>query len=108
MAIEAELRFLVLLLAVLSGIVHDRTTGQPLVGVSIRVDGKQAVTDNDGRYSVKGVHPGAHTLTLGSKDVPSQRFHVTVKAPSTRFDMRACSATLDYNCSGLPAGLQNG
>lgn len=97
-----------MLLVVLSGSIHDQTTGQPLVGVSVHVDGKQTVTDSGGHYLVKGLHPGAHTLTIGSKDVPSQRFHVTVKAPSTRFDMQACSTTLDYNCSGPPAGLQNG
>lgn len=94
------MKILVLLLVVLSGVVRDQTTGQPLIGVSVQVDGQHSVTDSAGHYLIKGVHPGVHTLTIGSKDVPSQRFHVTVKPPSTRFDMRACSTTLDYNCSG--------
>ncbi len=102
------MRMLVLLLVVLSGVVRDQTTGQPLIGVSIQVDGKTGVTDSGGRYLVKGVHSGAHTLTIGSKDVPSQRFHVTVKPPSTRFDMRACSTTLDYSCAGPAGSMQNG
>jgi hypothetical protein len=102
------MRILVLLLVVLSGVIRDQTTGQPLAGVSVHVDGKQAVTDSDGHYLVRDVHTGPRILTIGSKDVPSQRFHVTVKAPSTHFDMRACSTTLDYNCSGPPSGMQNG
>ncbi len=102
------MKILVLLLVVLSGVVRDQTTGQPLPGVSIHVDGKQSVTDSDGHYLIKGVHAGARTLTIGSKDVPSQRFHVTVKPPSTRFDMRACSTTLDYNCSSSAGSMQNG
>ncbi len=102
------MRILALLLVVLSGVVRDQTTGQPLAGVSVHVDGKQAVTDSDGHYLVKGVRPGAQTLTVGSKDVPSQRFHLTVKPPSTRFDLRACSTTLDYSCSGPAGSMQNG
>ena len=109
LGIKAQLmQLLALVFAVLSGFVHDQTTGQPLVGVSIQIDGKHAVTDRDGRYVLKNVHTGIHTLLIGSKDVPSQRFDVTVKAPSTRFDLHACSTTLDYSCSGPPAGLQNG
>ena len=102
------MKILALLLVVLSGVVRDQTTGQALVGVSVQIDGKHAVTDNAGHYLVKGVHPGVHTLAIGSKDVPSQRFRVTVKPPATRFDMRACSTTLDYNCSGPASSLQNG
>ncbi|MGA3037010.1 MAG: carboxypeptidase regulatory-like domain-containing protein [Vulcanimicrobiaceae bacterium] len=102
------MKILALLLVVLSGVVRDQTTGQPLAGVNITVDGKHTVTDSAGHYVVKGVHPGVHTLTIGSKDVPSQRFHVNVKPPSTRFDMRACSTTLDYSCSGPAGSQQNG
>jgi hypothetical protein len=95
-------------LAILTGQITDRTTGQPLSGVNVQVDNKHAVTDGSGRYAVKGVASGARWVTIGSKDVPSERFRVTIKAPSTRFDMRACSTTLDYSCSGPAGSMQNG
>jgi len=98
----------ILLFAILAGFVRDQTTGQALAGVSVRIDGKHAVTNSAGHYIVNGVRPGTRTLTIGSKDVPSQRFRVMVKSPSTRFDMRACSTTLDYSCSGPAGNLQNG
>lgn len=95
-------------LAIVAGQISDRTTGQPLTGVNVQIDGKHAITDDRGHYAVKGVRPGVRAMTIGSKDVPAQHFHVTVKEPSTRFDTEACSTTLDYNCS-TPAGLpQNG
>jgi protocatechuate 3,4-dioxygenase beta subunit len=94
--------------AIVTGQISDRTTGQPLTGVNVQIDGKHAVTDVRGNYAVKGVRPGSRVVTIGSKDVPAQHFQITVKEPSTRFDTHACSTTLDYNCS-TPAGLpQNG
>jgi hypothetical protein len=95
-------------LAIVAGQINDRTTGQPLAGVNVQIDGKRTATDDRGHYAVKGVRPGVRVMTIGSKDVPAQHFRVTVKEPSTRFDTEACSTTLDYNCSA-PAGLpQNG
>lgn len=95
-------------LAIVAGQIGDRTTGQPLSGVNVQIDGKRTITDNKGHYAVKGVRPGIRVMTIGSKDVPAQHFRVMVKEPSTRFDTDACSTTLDYNCSA-PAGLpQNG
>ncbi|MHB8141717.1 MAG: carboxypeptidase-like regulatory domain-containing protein [Vulcanimicrobiaceae bacterium] len=94
-----------LVLLVLSGTVTDHTTGQPLAGVSVRTHFHghvvRAITGASGRYSLPGLAPGRYTLRLSSKDVPPQRFHVTLRAGG-HYNLRACSTTLDYSC-GAPA-----
>ncbi len=95
------------LVVVLNGRVLDRTTGQPLVGVEVSTGGRHARTDAKGRYALRNLRPGRYTLTLQSHDVPAQTFRVTVRAPATRFDMRACSTTLDYGC-GRPLAPTGG
>jgi protocatechuate 3,4-dioxygenase beta subunit len=85
---------------VLSGHVLDRTTGQPLGGVHVRAGRAHAVTDRAGRYALRGLRAGAVSITLESDDVPAQRLTVTVGAGATIRDLRACSTTLDYDCSG--------
>ena len=90
---------LALVLIVLSGRVLDRTTGQPLPGVTITtLAGKHAKTDAKGRYALRGLHLGVLVLTLESDDVPPQRVEVRIRSSKTVRDMRACSTTLDYNC----------
>ena len=93
-----------LALAVLTGHVTDRTTGQPLSGVHITLSGAMGastVTNADGVYRVRNLKPGHYTATLFSSDVPPQRFDVTVQ-PGDKLrtaDFVACSTTLDYSCA---------
>ncbi len=102
---EPAKRTLVLLvLAVLTGKVVDRTTGQPLTGVDVRVQGAAKVaparTDDAGRYTLRGLAPGRYTLSVSSDDVPPQTFAVSVRAVKTQpFNITACSTTLDYSCA---------
>jgi protocatechuate 3,4-dioxygenase beta subunit len=91
---------------VLSGHVLDRTTGQPLAGVQVRAGHAHAVTDRAGRYALRGLRAGAVAITLESDDVPAQHITVTVGTGATVRDLRACSTTLDYNCSA-PAPAQD-
>jgi protocatechuate 3,4-dioxygenase beta subunit len=92
-----------LALAVLTGHVTDRTTGQPLPGVHVALSGSgaSAVTDTDGLYRIRSVKPGHYTVTLSSNDVLPQHFDVTVRPTDKTHtaDFVACSTTLDYNCS---------
>ncbi|MGH7708874.1 MAG: carboxypeptidase-like regulatory domain-containing protein [Vulcanimicrobiaceae bacterium] len=97
--------------AVVFGSIADRTTGQPLTGVHVTATGAnhrtiRAVSNAAGHYVLRGVAPGAYSVTVSSDDVPPQRFSVNVgKAPKQRFDMTACSTTLDYGCGGpAPSG----
>ncbi len=94
--------FAALAAAVFSGHVVDKTTGQPLPGVHVALGKAHAVTDKAGRFALHGVRSGTATITLESNDVPLQRVTVTISAPATARDLRACSTTLDYNC-GAPA-----
>jgi protocatechuate 3,4-dioxygenase beta subunit len=91
---------------VLSGRVLDQTTGQPLAGVHLQAGRASATTDAHGRYALRGLHAGPVTLVLESDDVPPQQLSVTLGPASTRHDLRACSTTLDYNCSAVqpPSG----
>jgi len=91
-----------LAIAVLSGTISDRTTGQPLAGVQVRAGRARATTGRDGRYVLHGLAPGDYTLTLESSDVPPEHVHVSVKRGVNRRDVRACSTTLDYGCGAAP------
>jgi 5-hydroxyisourate hydrolase-like protein (transthyretin family) len=90
-------------LAVLTGHVVDRTTGQPLIGVDISAaSGAKTVTarsDDGGRYTLKNLPAGSYTLTVSSDDVPPQHFSVVVHGAKAHFDITACSTTLDYSCA---------
>jgi protocatechuate 3,4-dioxygenase beta subunit len=93
-------------LAVLSGRVLDRTTGQGLAHVHVSASAVRVTTDASGHYILRGLKPGATAVTLESDDVPAQHFTVTVGSGTTAHDFRACSTTLDYSCAApaLPGG----
>jgi hypothetical protein len=92
----------VLVLAVVIGRITDRTTGQPLPGVTVSLNGVRTTSGADGTYRLTGVKPGHGVLSISSHDVPVQHFAVTVGTATSRQDLRACSVTLDYSC-GAPA-----
>ncbi|UCE07986.1 MAG: carboxypeptidase-like regulatory domain-containing protein, partial [bacterium] len=48
----------------ISGQVVDQTTGKPLVGVNIIVQGTSfgAATDSDGRFTIQKIPPGIYTI----------------------------------------------
>ncbi len=98
---------LIAVLVILSGRVLDRTTGQPLSGVSVTSGAARATTDALGRFSLRGLRAGATTLTLESSDVPAQHVVVHLGQGTTRRDLRACSTTLDYAC-GAPSAPGGG
>ncbi len=101
---------LALALAVFAGRLLDTTTGQPLTGVTIHVEGPSAATvtsDQLGRFTIKSLKSGTYTVTMQSKDVPFQRITVQLHANTTTvLDIKICSSTLDYHCgsSGGPGG----
>ncbi len=85
-------------LSVLIGTVADRTTGQPLPGVTITLGNVHATSHADGSFRLNGVKAGHATLSASSDDVPPQTFEVTVGATTSHVALRLCSTTLDYNC----------
>jgi Carboxypeptidase regulatory-like domain len=87
--------------AILIGTISDRTTGQPMPGVTVTFGAAHAVSHADGTYKLTGVKPGRGSLGVSSDDVPPQHFAVTAGSGTSRADLRVCSTTLDYNC-GLP------
>ena len=87
-----------LALAVVVGTITDRTTGQPLTGVTVAAGAVHTTSRADGTYRLGGVKPGRMTLTFSSDDVPPQHLTITVGTTPSRADLRACSTTLDYNC----------
>jgi hypothetical protein len=92
-----------LALVILAGRVLDRTTGQPLAHVRVSSGHVGVTTDSAGRFVLRGLHPGRAELLLESDDVPAQHATVTLGTGTTHHDLRACSTTLDYNCSSPDA-----
>lgn len=95
-----------LVLTALTGLIVDRTTGQPLTGVDVSAQGAAKVapgrTNDAGAYTLRDLTPGSYTLTISSDDVPPQTFKVSVRAAkSQRFNITACSTTLDYSCASV-------
>jgi carboxypeptidase family protein len=54
----------------LGGVVLDRATERPLVGVTVTLVGsdRSAITDEDGRFRLTGAPAGRHTLTIAPPD----------------------------------------
>ena len=91
-------------LVVLSGTITDKTTGQPLQGVTVTASaGSQTLhsrTDAEGHFVFTHITDGRYTLHLSSRDVPAQTINVRVQGTSTQLTLKACSTTLDYSCGG--------
>ncbi|MGA2391938.1 MAG: carboxypeptidase regulatory-like domain-containing protein [Candidatus Lustribacter sp.] len=90
-------RVVALAFAILVGSITDRTTGQPLGGVTVAIGAAHAVSRADGSFRLTMPKAGHAVVSVSSDDVPPQQFPVTVggKAPVR---LRVCSTTLDYNC----------
>jgi hypothetical protein len=99
--VSAHFSVIPLALVILAGSIADRTTGQPMPGVSIVAGTLKTVSRADGSFRLAGLKPGPVVLTLSSDDVPPQHLTVTVRTGTSRADLRVCSTTLDYNC-GIP------
>ena len=69
----------------ISGTVTDNSSGQPLVGVNVVVEGTSmgAATGSDGSYSVSGVSDGSYTVTATYIGYSDQSQQVTVSGSST-------------------------
>ncbi len=97
-------------LAIVTGTLTDKTTGQPLIGVTVTTTAShqrvQAKTDAHGHFSLGNLPSGNYTLRLSSPDVPAQSTPIRVSGPTTTVKLKACSTTLDYNCGngGSPGG----
>ncbi len=94
--------------AMLGGRILDKTTGQPLVGVTVRVGAAKATTDAQGRFVLRGLAAGTGRLTLESNDVPAEHLDITLHAGANRREIRACSTTLDFGCGEAPAPESGG
>jgi hypothetical protein len=84
-------------LVIVAGSVADRTTGQPLPGVTVAIGAAHTVSHTDGTFRLSVAKAGAAVVSVSSDDVPPQQFNVKL-APPARVNLRVCSTTLDYNC----------
>jgi TonB-linked SusC/RagA family outer membrane protein len=68
-----------------AGVVTDRASGQPLPEVQIQVAGTQrgAMTDRDGRYTIRGVPPGTYDVRARRVGYAPMSERVTVGAGAT-------------------------
>jgi TonB family protein len=67
--------------ATFTGQVRDRRTKKPLAGVGVSLDsGASATTDADGRFSLDGVAPGPHVVTLSGPHLTALQTSETLEA----------------------------
>ncbi len=81
------------------GVVQDASTGEPLPGVNILIEGTSmgAATDVDGSYLIMGVPPGTYTLRatmIGYNDVVVSNVRVNVDK-TTRIDFKLRQTVLE-------------
>jgi hypothetical protein len=88
---------LAIALVIVTGSVADRTTGQPLPGVTVAIGTAHTVSRADGSFRLSVAKAGPAVVSVSSDDVPPQQFNVKV-GPPARVNLRVCSTTLDYNC----------
>lgn len=84
---------------VLSGVVTDLYTGQPISGAQVRLEGNetaQAVTDNSGAYTLAGV-PESFTVTVSAPDY----------APATETITRATALDVSLRPNTLSGAVTN-
>jgi TonB-linked SusC/RagA family outer membrane protein len=85
---------------IIRGRISDATTGEPLTGVQIRVEGTTigAQTGTDGTYTITGVAPGAKFLSARRVGYAPQRIAVTVpdgQAATQDFALGKVATTLN-------------
>ena len=80
--------------ATFTGQVRDRRTKKPLAGVGVSLDsGASATTDDDGHFSLPGVAPGQHVVTLSGPHLTALQTSETLEAgTSARRDLRRRAA----------------
>jgi len=69
--------------ATIAGTVTDAKTGEPLIGVSVRLDSTSlgAVTNIDGFYEIKNIPPKTYNITASYVGYESQtRFFITIRS----------------------------
>jgi TonB family protein len=81
---------------VLRGEVHRHDNGEPMAGVSITLDtGETAVTDAEGRFELRGISPGAHTVMLSGPDLAALQTEERIEAGQelgVRYDVEPIAA----------------
>lgn len=73
--------------ATLYGKVTDYSTGVPLAGATLTLDGAQASTDSGGNYTFSDVEPGSYTLTLTKSGYISISESITLPEGMTQLDV---------------------
>jgi len=82
--------------ATLSGTVKDKTNGQPLEGVRIKVSGKSFVTAKDGSFSFPDLSPGTHKIKFTRYGYASQSYEVTLGSDSLRFNVELTALPIRF------------
>jgi TonB-linked SusC/RagA family outer membrane protein len=82
------------------GRITDASTGSPLAGVQVRVEGTTlgVITNADGTYTINGAPAGVHFVTSRRVGYSPQRFSVTVsptEVATHNFVLTATAATLN-------------
>lgn len=73
---------------VLRGEVRRSDDGQPMAGVSISLDsGETALTDAEGRFELRGISPGAHSVMLSGLDLAALQTEERLE-PGQQLDVR--------------------
>ncbi len=76
------------------GSIKEAARGVYLQGARVAIDGKQAVTERDGRFRITGLAPGRHRMTVDFLGYQPQELEIEVGASSgARVDLALRSTT---------------
>lgn len=85
----------------ISGVVRDKSTGEPLPGVNVIVEGTMlgASTDTDGSYVILNIPPGTYTVTfdyIGYQTVSVENVRVVADV-TKRLDVELAPTTIELD-----------
>lgn len=61
-----------------AGTVFNINSGEPVPGVRVIAGNEQAVSDRDGRFELRGLSQGAHTVSVSASGFSAQTFSILV------------------------------
>jgi len=85
--------------SILKGVIKDADTNEPIVGATITIGTKTAVTDSDGNYIINSLKSGSYTIKITKSGYLTSTKSVSIPA-NTMLYLNAVLQSVDFMTSG--------